>query len=258
MLIYQSFRYTDFLVNEILPSGVVVHLDSLKIPQLGKLVEESSNAKTAPLVSAGTALAPHVSVGEQTSSARNNNDGLQPDDSSQQIYKEPQLFHDKAEIGALDDSHARDHVDKSQPTNQGQRMLELEPASGPRRKETHLIRQTSSGLLRVGEDEEVCIPQQTLGEVTATTRDGRIEDEGSLQSLGQLKAKVVGGVEDPKYGDTRDTYRALAQPGSAADWQAFAEAPEGFQVGLQLYSRIFNLTCTIAFNRRSRVSCLLL
>lgn len=244
MLIYQSYRYTDFLVNEILPSGVVVHLDSLKIPPLGKLVEKSGNAKTAPLVSA------HVSVGEQTSSARNNNDGLQSDDSSQQIHNEPQLFHDKAEISTLGDTYAREHIDKSKLTNQGQRTLELEPASGPRRKETHLIRQTSSGLLRVGENEEVYIPQQTLGEVTATTRDRRIEDEGSLQSLGQLKAKVMGGVEDPKHRDTQDTYRALAQPGSAADWQAFAEAPEGFQVGLQLYSRIFNLTRTIAFNRR--------
>ena len=45
---YQSLtysRYTDFLVNEILPSGQIVHLDTYRAPKYGNKQEPSVQAE---------------------------------------------------------------------------------------------------------------------------------------------------------------------------------------------------------------------
>ncbi|MCJ1262370.1 hypothetical protein MMC22_002240 [Lobaria immixta] len=227
-------RYTDFLVNEILPSGVVVHLDNLKFPQLGKQVEKSSNAKIAPFVSVETASAPHSSISEATPSGCNNDDEFQYNASSQQATKELQLSDDKADIGtSSNDNYTRDHADVSQPPNQGQKKLELQPASGPRQKEKHLVRQTSTELLLVRDSDEGCVPQQTPGPVSGAISTGHKGDEGSPQTSVQLKAEVVGEIEDAKDRDTQDPSRALVQPSSTANWQAYANVPQGFQLATE-------------------------
>lgn len=235
MLTYQLFRYTDFLVNEILPSGIVVHLNNLKLPQPGKLTDKSTNAKIAPFVSVGTASPHHPSTNEPNSSVCKNDDRGQPDASSEQATKELQTSHDKAEtVTSNDDTYERDDADKkSKLTKQGQRTLELQPASGPRQKEKILMRQTSSELLLVGDNEEV-FTQQTTGHASATMNNGNKEDEGSPQNSAQLKTAVVGEIGDTEHKAMPEPSRTLAPPSSAADWQAYADVPEGFQVRLQL------------------------
>lgn len=211
----------------------------MKLPQLGKQVEKSSNAKIAPSVSVGTASAPHSSISEATPSSCNNDDEFQHDASSQQAPKELQLSHDKADIGSSsNDNYTRDHADVSLPLNQGQKTLELQPASGPRQKEKHLVRQTSSELLLVRGSDEGCEPQQTPGPASGAIGNGHKGDEGPPQTSAQLKAEVVGEIEDTKDRDTQDPSRALVQPSSTADWQAYADVPDGFQVVLKLDPRI--------------------
>jgi tRNA pseudouridine13 synthase len=45
------YRYSDFLVNEILPSGEVLHLQSLQVP---KLMRSRKNAHAEIIVAQGT------------------------------------------------------------------------------------------------------------------------------------------------------------------------------------------------------------
>ena len=233
MLIYRSIRYTDFLVNEILPSGVVVHLDNLKLPQLDKLVEKSSNAKITPFATIGTTSACHPSINEPTSFACKNDDRVQPDASSQHTPEKHEPPHDKVEVGTSNnDSHEQDCADESHFTKQGRRTLELQPASGPRQKKKILLRQTSSELVLVGDNEDACIQPQTARQVSETMGNGHSKDERSPHSSAQVETELVG---DTKNNDTQEQSQALAQPSSAADWQAYADVTEGFQVCLQLY-----------------------
>ena len=48
----ECIRYTDFLVNEILPSGEVVHLDNIKAPRVPKKPESSAQIEK-PVSAAG-------------------------------------------------------------------------------------------------------------------------------------------------------------------------------------------------------------
>lgn len=235
MLIYHPIRYTDFLVNEILPSGVVVHLDNLKPPQLGKVAEKSSNAKIPSFDSVGTASVPCPSISEPTSSARNNDDGFHPDASSQHFTTELKPSHNTAEIGTFNsNSHERDNDDESQLTKQGQRKLDLQPASGPRQKEKILMRQTSSELVLVRDNEEA--HQQSPSQASGSMGNDHMEDQGSSQTSALLKKEVVGDGEDAEDKDAQEPSRTLAQPSSPADWQVYADGQKGFQVGLQLYT----------------------
>lgn len=235
MLIYRSIRYTDFLVNEILPSGVVVHLDNLKLPQLDKLVEKSSNAKITPFATIGTTSAHHPSISEPTSFACKNDDSVQTDASSPHPPEKRELPHDKVEVGISNNgSHEQDCADESQLTKQGRRTLELQPASGPRQKEKIFLRQTSSELVLVGDNEDACIQQQIPRQVSETMGNGHSEDERSPHTSAQVETELVGDVKNTE-DDTQEQSQALAQPSSAADWQTYADVNEGFQVCLQLY-----------------------
>lgn len=206
----------------------------MKPPQPGKLADKSSNAKIAPSISVGIASAHHPSTSEPTSSVCKTDDRVQPDASSEQATTEPQSSHDKAETGILnDDTDERDDADKSQLTKQGQRTLELQPASGPRQKEKILLRQTSSELLLVGDNEEA-FTQQTPGHASGTMDQGHKEDEESPQTSAQLKTGVMGEIGDTEHKAMPEPSRALTKPSSAADWQAYADVPEGFRVRLQL------------------------
>ena len=60
----RSHRYTDFLVNEILPSGQVVHLDNLKVPR-GKQQEHHD---LTPSLSAAPAERPPLPISVQPES----------------------------------------------------------------------------------------------------------------------------------------------------------------------------------------------
>lgn len=233
MLTSQSNRYTDFLVNEILPSGVVVHLDNLKLPLRDRPVEKSSSAKDVPLVSVGNASAKHPPV-EPTSSHRKNDDGIHTVASSQQVmYVQPSR--DKEANGTLyNDTLERDHANKSQVTRQGQRALDLQPASGPRRKEKILMRQTSSELLLVGDNEEASTEQRSTRRPLGAAGNGHKEDSGPPKPSVQLNTELVGDIKDPDDKDTPEGSRTLTQPSSTADWQAYAEVSGGFQVNFQL------------------------
>lgn len=236
MLIYRSIRYTDFLVNEILPSGVVLHLDNLKLPQLEKPVVKSRHSKISPFATLGTTSAHHPSISESTSFAGKNDDRVQPDAISQPPLEKLELSHDKVEVGTSNnDSYEQDCADESQLTKQGRRTLELQPASGPRQKEKILLRQTSSELVLVGENEDACIQMDTPRQVSETMGNGHGEDEKSPHSSAQVETELVGDNKDTEQNDTQEQSEALAQPSSVADWQNYADVREGFQVCLQLY-----------------------
>ena len=66
-----SPRYTDFLVNEILPSGQVVHLDSLKAPKQGAKAEQSTQTETPSSGSVGHFAAPAQAVSDSASKKEN-------------------------------------------------------------------------------------------------------------------------------------------------------------------------------------------
>ncbi|MCJ1468543.1 hypothetical protein MMC07_007172 [Pseudocyphellaria aurata] len=225
-------RYTDFLVNEILPSGIVVHLDNLKLPQRDRPVEKSSNAKVEPLLSVGNASATHPPIVEPTSSDRQNDDGIRTDASSQQAL-DVQPSHDKEENGKSNNgTHEQGQDDKSKLTTQGDRALGLQPASGPRIKQKILMRQTSSELLLVGDNEEAGTQQKTARQALGTTGNGH-EDNGPPQTPAQLNTESVGDIKDSDNNDTPEVSRTLAQPSSTADWQAFARASGSFQLSAE-------------------------
>ncbi|MCJ1377806.1 hypothetical protein MMC17_000902 [Xylographa soralifera] len=74
-------RYTDFLVNEILPSGGVIHLDNLKVPKPPGAGEPISKVKAEPLeradlnASTGGAVSESVKVSDQEG-AKHTKNGL--------------------------------------------------------------------------------------------------------------------------------------------------------------------------------------
>ena len=88
MLTARSSRYTDFLVNEILPSGVVVHLDNLKGPsRLNQKDHGCIRPETIPVnkekdsnqppISKGTANVPSKDVDSSASDALGKSEGLE-------------------------------------------------------------------------------------------------------------------------------------------------------------------------------------
>ena len=70
-------RYTDFLVNEILPSGEVVHLDSLKTPKKPSIRPSAQSEQEAP-VSAEKAPAISTAAPEPTQSSNEQIEKVNP------------------------------------------------------------------------------------------------------------------------------------------------------------------------------------
>lgn len=213
----------------------MVHLDNLKLPKLDKLVEKRSSAKITPVATVGSTPAFHSSISEPTSFASKNDDHVQPDASSQQPPEKHELPHDRVEVViSNNDINEQDCADESQLTKKGRSTLELQPASGPRQKQRVLLRQTSSELVLVGDNEDACVQQQTPRQISETIGNGHTEDKRSPQRSAQVEMELVGDTKTTEHNDTQEQSQVLAQPSSAADWQKYADVTEGFQVCFQL------------------------
>lgn len=226
-------RYTDFLVNEILPSGVVVHLDNLKAPHRGKQqVDKSSDAKYAHSASVGQAPIDRSSDMRPVQSNNEFSDPNQLAALSQPAIQEAQpdqsaaedrLQHDKT-LGADQDAQA------SVPS-----ILALAQASGPRVKERFFMQPTSDGWSVVKEKDRH-VPSQITSEQASNLSTNINADGGGSQSSPQLKAEHVGDVIDTI--KTRVSSGPPAQPSTPAAWQAYAikdvQVPKEFEVRFRL------------------------
>lgn len=223
-------RYTDFLVNEILPSGVVVHLDNLKAPHRDKQqMDKSSDAKVAHSASVGQAPIERSStiIPVQTNNEFNDPNQLpapsQPatqETRPDQSPAEDRLQHDKT-LGADQD------IQPSVPS-----VPALAQASGPRKKERFFMQPTSDGWNVVEEKDRPVQSQKTSEQVSSLSTD--VSADGGSQSSPQLKAEHVGHVKDTR--KTQLSSGPPAQPSTPAAWQAYAikDVPKEFEVRFHL------------------------
>lgn len=221
-------RYTDFLVNEIPPSGVVVHLDNLKAPHRGKQqVDKSSDAKFAHSASVGQAPI------ERSSTIQSNNEFNHPKQlpvlsqpatqkaQPGQSVAEDSLLHDKT-LGADQDTQP------SVPS-----IPALAQASGPRVKERFFMQRTSDGW-NVVEEKDRPVQSTKTSEQASNLSTNINADGGGSQRSPQLKAEHVGDVNDTR--KTQASSGPPAQPSTPAAWQAYAikDVPKEFEVRFRL------------------------
>lgn len=224
-------RYTDFLVNEILPSGVVVHLDNLKAPHRGKQqVDKSSDAKFAHSAPVGQAPIERSSTIMPVQSNNEFNDPNKLSALSQPATQKAQpdqsaagdrLQHDKT-LGADQDTQP------SVPS-----IPALAQASGPRVKEKFFMQHTGDGW-SVVEEKDRPVQSQKTSEQASNLSTNINADGGGSQSSPQLKAEHVGDVNDTR--KTQVSSGPPAQPSTPAAWQAYAikDVPREFEVRFRL------------------------
>lgn len=223
-----SSRYTDFLVNEILPSGVVVHLDNLKAPHRGKQqVDKRNDAKVAHSGSVGQ-------TPRELSSAimpvqPNDNPNRLPNP-SQPAIQEAQPDQSPAEEGVQPDKIVEADQD-TQPSVPS--LLTLAQASGPRVKERFFMQPTRDGW-NVFEEKDQPIQSQQTSKQASDLSTNINADGGGSQSSPQLKAEHRSDVKDIR--KTQVSSGPPAQPSTPAAWQAYAikDVPKEFEVRFRL------------------------
>lgn len=211
---FAQCRYTDFLVNEILPSGEVVHLDNLKGPKRKTLADDVSATKHEPSGTKSVARPDPVDP---------------PLRSDEKALQQPTNLEPQTSDGSLDDipvvqqtteelAHHRDpsakipphqRIPEVAPSGEQKTHVSAEPQLGEagtpsRRKEKTILRQTSSGLVEV-EQNLTNVPQKANSEDTDASQ--RKENEAP---------------------QTR-SHESVST--STADWQSYANPSSGFQVG---------------------------
>lgn len=224
-------RYTDFLVNEILPSGVVIHLDNLKASHRGKQQgDKSSDAKVAHSASVGQTPSERSSAIMRVQPNNEFNDPNQLPAPSQPATQEVQP----------DQSSAEDRVqpDKTLGADQGTQpsvpsLLTLAQASGPRVKERFFMQPTSDGW-NVFEEKDRPVQSQQTSERASNLSINVNADGGGSQSSQRLGAEHIGDVKDIR--KTQVSSGPPAQPSTPAAWQAYAikDVPKEFEVRSRL------------------------
>ncbi|CAF9938405.1 hypothetical protein IMSHALPRED_000788 [Imshaugia aleurites] len=252
--VFDIHRYTDFLVNEILPSGEVVHLDNLKAPP-------KPSKKTPPLKDTGEASsadatehksnAPpttvqqdqHGPVSTNTSNDDNqtppNPDTSKPEHPSFKLEKHasmtgaPQTIpqsmqgfdqHELASAPPVDDQE-KISPHKRIPPQAPSIPLSMQDLDGkkaepnqekaPRRKEKVHIRQTSQGWVEFDKEKEDEIKKRKAEEDAAA---GVQPEDVSKEE--DINLEETAGVLEPKQLDSEQTPEASTQ----ASWQAFASS----------------------------------
>ncbi len=214
ILMFAQCRYTDFLVNEILPSGEVVHLDSLRGPKRKTLADDVSATKPEPSGTESVArpepVDPPLRSDEKTLQQPTNPEHQTPDGP---LDDTPAVQQTTEEV-----AHPRDPQAKVPPHQRipkvahcGEQKTDVsveqqlgEAGTPSRRKEKTILRQTSSGLVEV-EQNITNVPQKANPEDTNASQ--RKENEAPPTSSHE------------------------SVPSSTADWQSYAKPSSGFQVG---------------------------
>ncbi len=206
-------RYTDFLVNEIFPTGEVVHLDSLKGPSRKKHIDHDASPKPEP---SGLDHSDHLAHPEPATSPPAQDDKTlpQPPDPESsapddQEDKNPAMQQTTEEVAHPSDPEAEvpPHKRTTETTPSGERKtnVSVEEAGSPsRRKEKTILRQTSSGLVVVGEQDNANVSFETHPEQLGPSQ----------------QAENQAPQEKPREPVSSST----------ADWQSYAKPSNGFQV----------------------------
>ena len=235
MLIIPLFRYTDFLVNEILPSGLVVHLDNLKDSQRGKQVDPSNDAKVISAIFVGK-KSTHNPASLEPILPENGNGDETKARGSPQLNTEQNLSSDDLVDGGvlLPKTQESEHIGHEKGLS-NPRQLALEPASGPRRKHKVILRQTGSGILVVEDNDKTkrALPSSREGLDHETSCYQ--QNEGTMQAPACEQGNVVDFTKDIKNGATQEPPKSCPQPSSTADWQAYANASKGFKVSFWFF-----------------------
>lgn len=230
-------------MNEILPSGVVVHLDNLKAPSKGKQVAKRYDANPSSPTAGGKGA------------EKQPNGSKDPQDTGSDTVL--------PSLPASTDESSTDHVVKPplpphlraslQAPSEKAELVETAPLC--RTKHTVILRETVTGLVVVDPKDEAATPDQLSVSVPLPNEDNDVQ-----QPSPKLNGVALGdtGVSDEQQqaatgavvelGDGTDT-EALKQPpedpviSTTADWQAYANVPRGTQVSIQL-TTIYRLLLT--------------
>lgn len=224
VLTYNVCRYTDFLVNEILPSGIVVHLDSLARPSGGKQVDQTKTAKPTHSKLVGDALN-LSSIPSKPVSATEQNDNIVPETVSHLSAEQALSSGDEADGGVMiTKTSMTEHgsISENQASISEKKPLEMGIPGNTRRTEKVLLRQTSSGLVEVTDQNEAKLLLAKMKASHNRSKD-EVSEQGPPGAHEPLLAKD-GHQED------KET-RQEPMNSSPSQWQAFAQAPKSFQVG---------------------------
>jgi hypothetical protein len=226
-------RYTDFLVNEILPSGVVVHLDNLKCPPRGKQGVHRFDAKPGSSATGGKDAEQQSNGSKDLRTA--GSDGPLPslpassdENSSPHLVKPP-----KEQLPP----HLRASLQA--PSSKAE-LVEVVPLCRTRHK--IILRETITGLVVVDPQDEVLMPDVSLSNDENDTvkpspkLNGMAELGDTGVSEGPQKTTKDAVVEFGDGTDSETLKQHRQEPGtsSAADWQAYANVTRGHQVSIQL------------------------
>lgn len=246
VLTYDLRRYTDFLVNEILPSGTVVHLDSLKRPSGGVQVNQTNTAEVTPskLVENTLGLS---SVPAQATATSEKNEDLEPQTVSNLVPEETLSPADEVDGGVMipkTQVTESSGISENQASATEKKSLELENSEFLRKREKVLLRQTSLGLIEVTDQNEAKL---LLAEMEAS--HSRNKDKISKQDLQTVQKGSLADNESQEEKETPQQRQEL-KDSSLSEWQAFAQAPKSFQVGpitfhLQYMLIVISLLLTI-------------
>lgn len=229
-----SNRYTDFLVNEILPSGRVVHLDNTRAPKHNlhrkkeaELPEPEPRKENNPAIftpsSASQTSQPTINT-SQVSADRVPTSQIAPHLVGQKAIVSP--------VTAVSDPLAHHFADppprQRPPTsnsanNEDQILLPEQPTEEvKRRKQKVNIRYTSEGWVEIDEEQEEELDEQKLaGKKANGHRSHDMQDDQISKESVQEQPKTV----------------CTPQASTQAQWQAYASVSrpddpvtEGFQV----------------------------
>ena len=217
VLAHDRSRYTDFLVNEVLPSGVVVHLDDLRPPKLQKAnPAKSAEPKPAgplPVDTAADNEAPDAKAGPSQES---------------EPQAEPTTKTSPEQISYPDENtpkppHLRVHAPTKDLKDEGEvpQMAE-QPSPDRRLKEKVYLRQTGDGLEVISKEKVEELKQQESARSVAHTTQPKDSELPELKEQTSLE---------------RDSEKHLQQwQDSAApseklnQWHAYASVPQSIEV----------------------------
>lgn len=224
------FRYTDFLVNEILPSGVVVHLDNLGNPRKGKQVAAHDVAEATPSAAIGT------DAGQDLNSLdEHDNKGNRSALSSKDVS--PQLD-ESSHIVKADGKNLPPHLRAILQGPIEKQQLQ-EPAPVRRTKYKVLLVGTMNAWVEVDPKDPLALP------VDASDSASLVGQGKDTEISTQPSSKIEEAGNGSENGEVKQP-RAEPVVTSVADWQAFAGAfagaPQGFQVSIEPDSQLQVLT----------------
>ncbi|KAL9044759.1 MAG: hypothetical protein Q9214_002125 [Letrouitia sp. 1 TL-2023] len=203
-------RYTDFLVNEILPNGQIIHLDNLKKPNNQKELSDAAPpaSTTFPTHNAQNLEPPDMAIGDDDPSKTTTSDG----------EREPSGI----------------EISKPQPRKGSLNKLD-EPV---RRKETAYLQQTDSGVRWIDKQEA----EASQAEIEALGRQNKKKENQAPNG----DASSAGGENGPPsrsagawqaYANTRTGFQLSTE--DRENLLSFFEGPIVDDV-VSLYNRILN------------------